>query len=283
MTSEQAKIVKLKNVVPPIHFESGVADIPPSTIAKLRSVLDSMRDLPNVRLHLVGHADTQPLSPALAGVFGDNEGLSRERAGEVAEFIQTALALPPEAISFDWAGDTQPIASNATEAGRAQNRRVEVEVWYDQIEAKPALEDVVVHEEIKRVKVCRTETVCKLSYQEGHARRARVKNLIAPLHAGEENVQVSEEFIARSQQALHDLRDKQNVTVRFIGYTDDAPLTGRAERIYGTHLALSKALVAPRRARGAGRADRCRPRRSRATAAARPSRSRRTRPIAAAR
>ena len=243
VVSEQAKIVKLKNVVPPIHFESGVADIPPSTIAKLRSVLDSMKDLPNVRLHLVGHADSQPLSPSLSNVFGDNQGLSRERAGEVAEFIQTALALPPEAISFDWAGDTQPIASNATEAGRAQNRRVEVEVWYDQMEEKSSVQDVVVHEDIKRVKVCRTETVCKLSYQEGHARRARVKNLIPPLHAGEENVQVTNEFVRQIEQALHDLRDKQHVTVKFIGYTDDAPLEGRAERIYGTHLALSKALA----------------------------------------
>ncbi|MGH7336973.1 MAG: OmpA family protein, partial [Myxococcota bacterium] len=242
VTSEQAKIVKLKNVVPAIHFDSGVANIPPSTIAKLRSVLDSMKDLPNVRLHLVGHADNEPLSPALSGVFGDNQGLSRERAGEVAEFIQTALALPPEAISFDWAGDTQPIASNATETGRAQNRRVEVEVWYDQMEAKTGLEDVVVHEEIKRVKICRTETVCKLTYQEGHAKRARVKNLIPPLRAGEESVQVPQEFIAQIQQALNDLSDKQHVTVRFIGFTDDAPLAGRAERIYGTHLALSKAL-----------------------------------------
>src|SRR6185295_10277720 len=49
---QQAKIVKLKNVVPPIHFESGAADIPASTIEKLRSVLDGMRDLQNVRLHL---------------------------------------------------------------------------------------------------------------------------------------------------------------------------------------------------------------------------------------
>jgi uncharacterized repeat protein (TIGR01451 family) len=243
VTSEQAKIVKLKNVVPAIHFESGVADIPQSTIAKLRSVLDSMKDLPNVRLHLVGHADSQPLSPALTSVFGSNEGLSRERAGEVAEFIQTALSLPAEAISFDWAGDSQPIASNATEAGRAQNRRVEVEVWYDQMEEKSSLQDVVVHEDIKRVKVCRTETVCKLRYEEGHARRARVKNLIPPLRAGEESVQVGEEFVRQIGQALHDLRDKQHVTVKFIGYTDDAPLQGRAERIYGNHLALSKALA----------------------------------------
>jgi uncharacterized repeat protein (TIGR01451 family)/fimbrial isopeptide formation D2 family protein len=243
VTTEGAKIVKLKNVVPAIHFESGVADIPPSTIAKLRSVLESMHGLQNVRLHLVGHADNEPLSPALTGVFGDNQGLSRERAGEVAEFIQTALALPPEAISFDWAGDTAPIASNATEAGRAQNRRVEVEVWYDEPEAKASMQDVVVHEDIKRVKICRTETVCKLRYQEGQAKRARVKNLIAPLHYADENVQLSEDFVGQIGQALHDLRDKQHVTVKFIAFTDDAPLSERAQRIYGTPLALSKAIA----------------------------------------
>jgi len=239
--SDEAETVKLKNVVPPIRFESGVADIPTSYIERLREILDGMRHLDNVRLHLVGHADDQPLSGALAGIYGDNIGLSRERAGEVAEFIQTALELPPEAISFAWAGDTQPIATNATAEGRALNRRVEAEVWYDEIGKKAALEDVVVPEEIKRVKVCRMETVCKLRFREGHARRARVKNLVAPLHYGAESVNVSEEFIQQVGQAMHNLRDKQNVMVKFIGFTDDVPLSGRSERIYGTHLALSKA------------------------------------------
>jgi flagellar motor protein MotB len=241
VVAEEAKTVKLRNVVPPIRFESGVADIPPSTISKLRGVLDGMRHLRNVRLHLIGHADDQPLSGALAGVYGDNAGLSRERAGEVAEFVKTALGLAPEAISFEWAGDTQPIATNATPEGRAQNRRVEVEVWYDEIGSKVAVEDVVVPAEIKRVKVCRMETVCKLRYREGHARRARVKNLVAPLHFGDELVGVPEEFVRQVDQALQNLRDEPNVTVQFIGFTDDAPLTGREEQIYGTHLALSKA------------------------------------------
>jgi len=202
-----------------------------------------MRDLPNVRLHLVGHADTQPLSPALEGVFGDNQGLSRERAGEVAEFLQRALHLPPEAISFEWAGDTQPIASNATAEGRAQNRRVEVEVWYDESGEKVGLEDVVVPAEIKRVKVCRMETVCKLRYREGHEKRTRVKNLIAPLHFDEETIAVPPSFVQQVGQALQNLQDRQNVAVKLLGFTDDAPLTGRAERIYGTPLALSKAMA----------------------------------------
>jgi flagellar motor protein MotB len=237
----EAEIVKLRNVVPPIRFESGVAAISPSYVERLRGVLDSMRHLENVRLHLVGHADDQPLSPGLAGIYGDNAGLSRERAGEVAEFLKTALALPADAISFEWAGDSQPIASNATPAGRARNRRVEVEVWYDELHSKVGVEEVVVPEEIKRVKVCRMETVCKLRYREGHAHRARVRNLVAPLHFGDETVGVPGEFVEQIAEALHNLRDQQGVAVKFIGHTDDVPLAGREERIYGTHLALSKA------------------------------------------
>jgi flagellar motor protein MotB len=118
--------IKLTGLVPPIYFETGVAQIPDTTVASLGKILDSMRDRMNVRLHLVGHADNQPLSARLVAIYGDNLGLSRERAGEVAEYMQTALALPPEGVSYTWEGDLNPAASNNTAAGRAQNRRVEV-------------------------------------------------------------------------------------------------------------------------------------------------------------
>jgi flagellar motor protein MotB len=237
----ELETVKLSGLVPPVRFESGVADIPGSTVIALGEILGKMKHRRNVRLHLIGHADTQPLSPALAAIYGDNAGLSRERAGEVAEHFQSALALPPEGVSYEWAGDTQPVASNATEAGRSLNRRVEVEVWYDEVRERVALEEVLVPHEIKRVKVCRMETLCKLRYVEGHARRARVQNLIAPLHFGEESIDVDERFVESVRQALRDLGDKQNVVVRFVGYTDEEPLTGRFERIYGTPVGLSKA------------------------------------------
>lgn len=239
--AEDVETIKLTGLVPPIRFESGVADISQSYIETLRNILDGMRHLQNVRLHLVGHADSQRLSDSLARVYGDNAGLSRERAGQVAEFIQTALALPPEAISFEWVGDTQPVASNDTAGGRAQNRRVEVEVWYDENTNRLALEEFVVTQEMRRVKVCRVETVCKLRYKEGHKRRARVRNLVPPLRYEEERVDVSESFLQQIREGLANLSDKRNVTVKFIGYTDDVPLSGRAERIYGNHLALSKA------------------------------------------
>ena len=233
--------VKLAGLVPSIHFESGVAQIPASTVVELGEILERMKDRINVRLHLIGHADSRPLSPRLQAIYGDNAGLSRERAGQVAEHFQTELTLPPEAISYEWAGDTDPVASNATEAGRALNRRVEVEVWYDEVREQVALEEFLVPHEIKRVKVCRMETVCKLRYVDGHSKRARVQNLIAPLRFGEESIEVHDAFVEQVRQALDNLNEKENVVVKFVGYTDDTPLTGRTERIYGTHVGLSKA------------------------------------------
>ena len=241
VVGEALETVKLTNVIPPIRFESGVADIPQDYIDLLRKVLDEMRDRRNVRLHLVGHADDQRLSEALARVYGDNAGLSRERAGEVAEFLQRALVLPAEAVTYEWAGDTRPIATNSTEEGRALNRRVEVEVWYDEPKERLAQEEVLVAEQFKKVKICRMETLCKLRFMDGHERRARVKNLVPPLHYADETTDVSPEFIEHIRKALHNLEGKQNVVVKFIGYTDDAPLTGRNDRIYGDHVALSKA------------------------------------------
>ena len=239
--TESFETVKLKNVIPPIHFESGVAKIPDNYVETLRKALEGLRDRRNVRLHLVGHADNQALSPALARTFGDNAGLSRERAGEVAEFLKRALQLKPEALAYEWAGDTHAIASNDTAEGRALNRRVEVEVWYDQPKARAADQEVLVRQQIKQVKICRMQTLCKLRFKEGAARRARVSNVVPPLHYDQENVQVSPEFVKQIKKALNNLRDKSNVVVKFIGYTDEVALTGRDERIYGDLVALSKA------------------------------------------
>ena len=243
VVEKDVKTVKLANVVPPIHFRQGEADIPDEYLELLRGVLDDMRERENLRLHFVGHADSQPLSDALQEKYGDNVGLSRERAGTTAEYCQRALGLPPEAISYEGLGDSQPIADNETEAGQALNRRVEVEVWYDEIGEKLVDKEVIVPRQVNRIKVCRTETVCKLRYKEGHSHRARVKNLIAPLHYEEGMVKVPEGFIHQIDQVLKNLRSKNNIVVKFIAFTDNTPLAGRNKRIYGNHLGLSKAVA----------------------------------------
>ncbi len=238
---KNVRIIKLPNVVPPILFGSGEANIPDDYIERVRVILNSMKDRKNVRLHLVGHTDNAQLIGEVLGRYGDNIGLARERAGVAAEFFQKALQLPAESISYEGMGDRKPVASNATPAGRAQNRRMEVEVWYDEIDEKLVDKQVVMPEHIKRIKVCRVEEMCKISYKVGRSHRTRVKNLIAPLHYDDEAAVTSPDYRQKLLQVLGDLGTKQGVVIKFIGHTDNTPLTGRDERIYGNHLALSKA------------------------------------------
>ena len=202
------KTIKLDNLVPPIHFGLGEAEITEDYLKLLRNVLDSMRDRTNVRLHFVGHADSLPLRGELIEQYVDNVGLSRERAGTVAEYCQRALNLPPEAISYEGLGDSQPKADNTTEEGRQLNRRVEVQVWYDEIIENQTEKEVVVPREIHRIKVCRTETVCKLRYKDGHVHRARIKNLISPLHYDKGMLGVPEEFLQQVRRAMTNLGGK---------------------------------------------------------------------------
>ncbi len=161
---------------------SGDVDIPDSFIEKLRDVLAEMKNRSNVRLHFIGHSDSDKLSPELRAKYINNIGLSKYRAQETAEYFQRELDLPPDGVSFDGVGDAQPIASNNTEAGKRKNRRVEVQVWYDEITEKAVTKEIIVPaKNINRLKVCRKETVCKLSYKKGNARRARLQHLVKAL------------------------------------------------------------------------------------------------------
>src|SRR5262249_8210829 len=101
--------------------------------------------------------------------------------------------------------------------------------------------DANVPDDVKRLKVCRVEDVCRMRFKDGETPRMRVRNLVVPLRYDDENISVSDAFTRQVREALDNLQDKRNVTVRFIGYTDNAPLTDHDQQIYGDHLALSKA------------------------------------------
>ncbi len=241
--AREVRTVKLDKLVPPVHFGLGEAEIPDDYIARLRNVLETMRHRVNVRLHFIGHADALPLSDELALRYGDNMGLSRERAGTTAEYCQKALNLPPEAISYEGLGSSQPVADNGTETGRQLNRRVEVQVWYDEVSETTVEKEVYVPRQVHRVKVCRTEEVCQLRYKAGHARRARIKNLITPLHYDQGMAEVPATFLQQIRQVSSTLDGKRNMVIKFIAFTDDLPLLERDKRIYGDHMGLSKAVA----------------------------------------
>ncbi len=239
---KETETFKLDNAVPSIGFKSGNIDIPDTFIEKLRTVLNEMKNRTNVRLHFIGHSDSDKLGPALRAKYINNIGLSKYRAQTTAEYFQRELDLPPDAVSFDGVGSSKPIASNDTAAGKSRNRRVEVQVWYDEITETAVEKEIVIPaKKLNRLKVCRKETVCKLSYKKGNARRARLQNLVKPLRIEVGQAGVPEEFVRQIRETINNLSDKRNVVVNFVGHTDNLPLDDAEKRIYGDHVNLSKA------------------------------------------
>ena len=104
------------NVPSDFSFDVGRADIKPA----MRPVLDEMaRNLdPGVRVWVVGHTDS-------TGSEAMNRPLSVERAQAVRSYL-VGRGVASTRINVDGRGEREPVASNDTDAGRAQNRRVEV-------------------------------------------------------------------------------------------------------------------------------------------------------------
>ncbi len=123
---------ELTGIVDPVHFESGKADIPDSYIKQLQRAINSLSSKDNVRISVIGHTDIQRLSERTAAKFSDNYGLSNARADQVANELSEALNINRSSIEISGRGPDDPIATNNTLAGMAQNRRVEINVLYDE-------------------------------------------------------------------------------------------------------------------------------------------------------
>jgi len=101
-----------------ITFASGSSDISSSFYPTLNSLVKVFKEFDKNGINIVGHTDS-------TGSNELNTRLSRERASAVASYL-SGQGVPGGRISSTGVGPSQPIASNDTEAGRAQNRRVEI-------------------------------------------------------------------------------------------------------------------------------------------------------------
>ena len=107
-------------------FPSGDWQMPPDaqqSIAKIAKILAPMQQ---TKIVVNGYTDNVPIGPGLVrqGVTS-NLILSQKRAENVAQFM-ISQGVNPSLVSTQGFGDADPVASNDTADGRAQNRRVEI-------------------------------------------------------------------------------------------------------------------------------------------------------------
>jgi OOP family OmpA-OmpF porin len=102
-----------------ILFEAGEAEIKPESEPQLAAIAELLTKNPGLRIDVLGHTEIQ-------GGAGDNLRLSDLRAFAVVAELSLRYKIDRARLNPLGKGQGQPVASNAEEAGRALNRRVEL-------------------------------------------------------------------------------------------------------------------------------------------------------------
>lgn len=105
-----------------VKFESGKATLKSSSYSILNNVVKVMKDNPSYDLEIHGHTDSQ-------GDNNKNFTLSQNRANSVKRYLE-GKGVDASRLKASGHGEDNPIADNATSAGRAKNRRVEFKVAF---------------------------------------------------------------------------------------------------------------------------------------------------------
>lgn len=101
-----------------VMFAYDSAELTPAAQQQLRTLTGKLNDPSVASIKVIGHTDSR-------GSDAYNQALSERRASSVAEYL-ISQGLTPQKITSQGRGEREPIADNETDAGRAQNRRVEL-------------------------------------------------------------------------------------------------------------------------------------------------------------
>ncbi|WP_339546919.1 OmpA family protein [Pseudomonas sp. RA_35y_Pfl2_P32] len=101
-----------------VLFAFDSAQLTPAAQEQLLGLMDKLKNADVLSIKVVGHTDSQ-------GTDAYNQSLSERRASSVAAFL-LEQGLAPDKLTSQGMGESQPVADNASEEGRAKNRRVEL-------------------------------------------------------------------------------------------------------------------------------------------------------------
>lgn len=105
-----------------VLFDTGRTELKPAGKKALEAVADVMRSMPHRSFQVAGHTDDVPIRNE---TFASNWELSSGRALRVVHFL-VDRGVPPAMLSAAGYGEVDPVAPNATAAGKRMNRRTEI-------------------------------------------------------------------------------------------------------------------------------------------------------------
>ena len=111
-----------------VLFKSGEADLSEKGMETLKSVAAALKQIQGRQFQVAGHTDNVPLGKD--NPYGTNWHLSAARAVSVVQFL-VKEGVSPREISAAGYAHYQPVASNKSKKGKAQNRRVEISLMPD--------------------------------------------------------------------------------------------------------------------------------------------------------
>lgn len=114
----------LQNIIESLQFNVNSSNINPSSYSELNRLAEIMQEDTELRLIIRGHTDD-------TGNPSSNLELSVDRANAVKDYLVRQGVEANRIAAFGY-GDTRPVASNDTEEGREQNRRVELDLYYQE-------------------------------------------------------------------------------------------------------------------------------------------------------
>ena len=123
-----------------ILFDAGRTDLKPEGREAINEVSAILAGIPGRKFQVAGHTDNKPLSHH--ATYKSNWELSTARAVEVVQFMIKDGGMPGDRLSAAGFADQLPLATNDTEDGRRQNRRIEI-VLLPNIEDLPPMDDIV--------------------------------------------------------------------------------------------------------------------------------------------
>jgi outer membrane protein OmpA-like peptidoglycan-associated protein len=106
------------NIPGSVSFASGSASLSPVVYPTLDKIAGTLSEYPDTTVTVIGHSDS-------IGSAEANREIGRRRAAAVADYL-AERGIARGRMRIETRGDLEPIADNATEAGRSQNRRVEL-------------------------------------------------------------------------------------------------------------------------------------------------------------